>query len=82
LLSDDEPIVQGAFDVFSRGSILPVIECHIKNNHSSLPSLCTTIGHVIRLQIPEFALLLACHTTVGIKPSPDEAIHLAAAMHF
>jgi hypothetical protein len=31
---------------------------------------------------PEFAFLSACHTTVGHQSSPDEAIHLAAAMQF
>ncbi|OJA08219.1 hypothetical protein AZE42_13630 [Rhizopogon vesiculosus] len=35
-----------------------------------------------RLQNPEFAFLSACHTTVGHASSPDEAIHLAAAMQF
>ncbi|KAG1762632.1 TPR-like protein [Suillus occidentalis] len=33
-------------------------------------------------QNPEFAFLSACHTTVGDKKSPDESIHLAAAMQF
>ena len=31
---------------------------------------------------PEFAYLSACHTTVGDEESPDEVIHLAAAMQF
>ena len=34
------------------------------------------------LKNPEFAYLSACHTTVGDKDSPDEAIHLASAMQF
>lgn len=33
-------------------------------------------------QAPVFAYLFACHTTVGDEESPDEAIHLAAAMQF
>jgi CHAT domain-containing protein len=33
-------------------------------------------------QDPEFAFLSACHTTVGDEESPDELIHLAAAMQF
>ncbi|KAG2071257.1 hypothetical protein BDR04DRAFT_1098657 [Suillus decipiens] len=33
-------------------------------------------------QNPEFAFLLACHTTVGDGKSPNESIHLAAAMKF
>jgi CHAT domain-containing protein len=43
-----------------------------------------TITDIIRprLQQPEFAFLSACHTTVGYESSPDEAIHLAAAMQF
>ena len=34
------------------------------------------------LKNPEFAYLSACHTTVGDEESPDEVIHLAAAMQF
>jgi len=43
-----------------------------------------TITDIIqpRLQQPEFAFLSACHTTMGYVSSPDEAIHLAAAMQF
>ncbi|KAG1876045.1 hypothetical protein C8R48DRAFT_571681, partial [Suillus tomentosus] len=33
-------------------------------------------------QNPRFAFLSACHTTVGDEKSPDESIHLAAAMQF
>ncbi|KIK46544.1 hypothetical protein CY34DRAFT_800396, partial [Suillus luteus UH-Slu-Lm8-n1] len=33
-------------------------------------------------QNPEFAFLSACHTIVGDEKSPDESIHLAAAMQF
>ncbi|KAG1841740.1 CHAT domain-containing protein [Suillus tomentosus] len=33
-------------------------------------------------QNPQFAFLSACHTTVGDEKSPDESIHLAAAMQF
>ena len=32
------------------------------------------------LKNPEFAYLSACHTTVGDEESPDEVIHLTAAM--
>ncbi|KAG0707117.1 hypothetical protein DFH29DRAFT_898513 [Suillus ampliporus] len=41
------------------------------------------IRDIIRtdLQNPEFAFLSACDTTVGDESSPDEAIHLAVAMH-
>ena len=43
-----------------------------------------TIQHIIRcdLKNPEFAYLSSCHTVVGDEESPDEAIHLAAAMQF
>jgi CHAT domain-containing protein/tetratricopeptide (TPR) repeat protein len=43
-----------------------------------------TIQRIIEcdLKNPEFAYLSACHTTVGDKDSPDEAIHLASAMQF
>ena len=34
------------------------------------------------LQNAQFAYLSACHTTVGDEKSPDEVIHLAAAMQF
>ena len=34
------------------------------------------------LQKAQFAYLSACHTTVGDEESPDEVIHLAAAMQF
>ena len=34
------------------------------------------------LKNPEFVYLSACHTTVGDEESPDEVIHLAAAMQF
>ncbi|KAG2133262.1 CHAT domain-containing protein, partial [Suillus bovinus] len=33
-------------------------------------------------QNPQFSFLSACHTTVGDEESPDESIHLAAAMQF
>ena len=43
-----------------------------------------TIQHITQcdLQDPKIAYLSACHTTVGDKESPDEVIHLAAAMQF
>ena len=43
-----------------------------------------TIQRIIgcELKNPEFAYLSACHTTVGDEESPDEVIHLAAAMQF
>jgi len=43
-----------------------------------------TIQKIIQsdLHNPQFAFLSACHTTAGDGSSPDEAIHLAAAMQF
>ncbi|KAN0082482.1 CHAT domain containing protein [Tylopilus felleus] len=43
-----------------------------------------TIERIIQcdLENPEFAYLSACHTTVGDEESPDQVIHLAAAMQF
>jgi hypothetical protein len=73
LLSDNVPTVQGAFDVFSRERWLYLV-CHKmpteNNNFESsfvLQDGQLMIGHTIRLQIPEFAFLSACHTTLGVK---------------
>ena len=43
-----------------------------------------TIQRIIgcNLKNPEFAYLSVCHTMVGDEESPDEVIHLAAAMQF
>ncbi|KAF9228122.1 hypothetical protein BS17DRAFT_773101 [Gyrodon lividus] len=35
-----------------------------------------------RFDNSEFAFLFACHTAVGDKSTPNEVIHLAAAMQF
>ncbi|KAG0707034.1 hypothetical protein DFH29DRAFT_898072 [Suillus ampliporus] len=42
------------------------------------------IRDIIRthLQNPESTFLSPCYTTVGDESSPDDAIHLAAAMQF
>ncbi|KAG1815964.1 uncharacterized protein BJ212DRAFT_1355719 [Suillus subaureus] len=51
---------------------------------SAQDSIYVPLGKIIRShwQNPEFAFLSACHATVGDESSPDEAIHLAAAMQF
>ncbi|KAG8215661.1 CHAT domain-containing protein [Butyriboletus roseoflavus] len=43
-----------------------------------------TIENIMQYDLPDakFAYLSACHTTVGDEESPDEVIHLAAAMQF
>jgi CHAT domain-containing protein len=82
--------VQGASDAFSRAQWLH-LACHgMPNRKQPFESSFAmrdgpfTIMDIIRsrLQNPEFAFLSACHTTVGDESSPDEAIHLAAAMQF
>ncbi|KAG0693350.1 CHAT domain-containing protein [Suillus ampliporus] len=89
-LSGNHATVQGAFDSLSRNQWLH-LACHgMPNRQKPFESSFAmrdgplTIKDIIRshLQNPEFAFLSACHTTVGDKSSPDEAIHLAAAMQF
>jgi CHAT domain-containing protein len=89
-LTDSDATVQGASDAFSHAQWLH-LACHgIPNRKQPFESSFAmrdgpfTIMDIIRsrLQNPEFAFLSACHTTVGDESSPDEAIHLAAAMQF
>ncbi|KAG1880049.1 CHAT domain-containing protein [Suillus subluteus] len=89
-LTDSDATVQGASDAFSRAQWLH-LACHgIPNRKQPFESSFAmrdgpfTIMDIIRsrLQNPKFAFLSACHTTVGDESSPDEAIHLAAAMQF
>ncbi|KAG1829955.1 hypothetical protein EV424DRAFT_1641855 [Suillus variegatus] len=73
-LEDSDATVKGAFDALNRNQWLH-LACHgclTDGNHLNLPSQCN----------PQFAFLSACHTTVGDEKSPDESIHLAAAMQF
>ncbi|KAG2131202.1 CHAT domain-containing protein [Suillus cothurnatus] len=89
-LADSHATVQGAFDALSQTQWLD-LACHGTPNRQqpfessfAMRDGPLTIRDVIRSrwQNPEFAFLSACHTTVGDKTSPDEAIHLAAAMQF
>jgi CHAT domain-containing protein len=89
-LADSHATVQGAFDALSQTQWLH-LACHgMPNRQQPFESSFAmrdgplTIREIIRSrwQNPEFAFLSACHTTVGDKTSPDEAIHLAAAMQF
>ncbi|KAG2120141.1 TPR-like protein [Suillus clintonianus] len=89
-LADSEATVQGALDALSRKQWLH-LACHgMPNRKQPFESSFAMhdgplmIRDIIRthLQNPEFAFLSACHTTVGDESSPDEAIHLAAAMQF
>jgi CHAT domain-containing protein len=89
-LTDDDATVQRALDALSQHQWVH-LACHgIPNREKPFDSSFAmrdgplTITDIIRprLQNPEFAFLSACHTTVGHESSPDESIHLAAAMQF
>ncbi|KAG0702537.1 TPR-like protein [Suillus ampliporus] len=89
-LADSDATVLGASDAFSRNQWLH-LACHGMPNWKqpfessfAMRDGPLTIRDIIRsrLENPEFAFLSACHTTVGDESSPDEAIHLAAAMQF
>ncbi|KIK32461.1 hypothetical protein CY34DRAFT_101467, partial [Suillus luteus UH-Slu-Lm8-n1] len=89
-LQDSLATVQGALDALNHNQWLH-LACHgMPNRTQPFESSFTMrdgplmIKDIIRSnwQNPEFAFLSACHTTVTDKESPDESIHLAAAMQF
>ena len=89
-LSDNDATVQRTLDALKRHQWVH-LACHgMPNRQKPFESSFAmrdgplTITDIMRprLQQPEFAFLSACHTTVGYESSPDEAIHLAAAMQF
>ncbi|KIK46464.1 hypothetical protein CY34DRAFT_75878, partial [Suillus luteus UH-Slu-Lm8-n1] len=89
-LQDNLATVQGALDALNHNQWLH-LACHgMPNPTQPFESSFTMrdgplmIKDIIRSnwENPEFAFLSACHTTVGGKKSPDESIHLAAAMQF
>ncbi|KAG2128271.1 CHAT domain-containing protein [Suillus clintonianus] len=89
-LADGDATVQGALDALNHNQWLH-LACHgMPNRQQPFESSFAMrdgplmIKDVIRSnwQNPEFAFLSACHTTVGGEKSPDESIHLAAAMQF
>ncbi|KAG1829508.1 CHAT domain-containing protein, partial [Suillus variegatus] len=89
-LEDDNATVEGALDAFSRNQWLH-LACHGTPNRTqpfessfAMRDGPLMIKDIIRSNCknPQFAFLSACHTTVGDKTSPDESIHLAAAMQF
>ncbi|KAG0699457.1 CHAT domain-containing protein [Suillus ampliporus] len=89
-LADSGATIQGALDILSRNQWLH-LACHgMPNRQQAFQSSFAMrdgplmIKDIIRSdwQNPEFAFLSACHTTVGDEKSPDESIHLAAAMQF
>jgi len=92
LLMENDATVHGALDALSRNQWLH-LACHGMPNRKkpfessfAMRDGLLTITDIIRPHLrnlqPEFAFLSACHTTVGHTSSPDEAIHLAAAMQF
>jgi len=89
-LSDNDATVQQALEALDRHQWVH-LACHgMPNQQKPFESSFAmrdgplTITDIMRprSQQPEFAFLSACHTTVGYASSPDEAIHLAAAMQF
>ncbi|KAG1743863.1 CHAT domain-containing protein [Suillus lakei] len=89
-LTDSDATVQGALDALNHNQWLH-LACHgMPNRTQAFESSFAMrdgplmIKEVIRSnwQNPEFVFLSACHTTVGDEKSPDESIHLAAAMQF
>ncbi|KAG2113266.1 CHAT domain-containing protein [Suillus cothurnatus] len=90
LLEDSDATVQGVLDALNHNQWLH-LACHgMPNQQRPFKSSFTMhdgplmIKDIIRSnwQNPEFAFLSACHTTMGDENSPDESIHLAAAMQF
>ncbi|KAG1811983.1 CHAT domain-containing protein [Suillus variegatus] len=89
-LEDSNATVEGALDALNRNQWLH-LACHGMPNRTqpfessfAMRDGPLMIKDIIRSnsQNPQFAFLSACHTTVGDKKSPDESIHLAAAMQF
>ncbi|KAG2128448.1 CHAT domain-containing protein [Suillus cothurnatus] len=89
-LEDSDATVQGVLDALNHNQWLH-LACHGMPNRQrpfessfAMRNGPLMIKDIIRSnwQNPEFAFLSACHTTVGDENSPDESIHLAAAMQF
>jgi CHAT domain-containing protein len=89
-LMESDATVQRALDALNRHQWVH-LACHgMPNRKKPFESSFTmrdgplTITDIIRprLHTPQFAFLSACHTTVGHESSPDESIHLTAAIQF
>jgi CHAT domain-containing protein/tetratricopeptide (TPR) repeat protein len=89
-LAEGDATIQGALDALGQNQWLH-LACHGMSNRKqpfessfAMKDGPLTIKDIMRSrgQNAEFAFLSACHTTVGDESSPDEAIHLAAAMQF
>ena len=90
LLANKDATIERATDTFKRCEWLH-LACHgipdktqpfdssfaLHNGHLTLRKLVQS-----DFQNPDFAFLSACRTTVGDATTPDEMIHLAAAMQF
>ena len=90
LLANKDATIERATDAFKRCEWLH-LACHgipdqtqpfdssfaLHNGHLTLRKLVQS-----DFQNPDFAFLSACRTTVGDATTPDEVIHLAAAMQF
>ncbi|KAG0691619.1 hypothetical protein DFH29DRAFT_1010607 [Suillus ampliporus] len=89
-LADSDATVQGALDALGRNQWLHLAYHRMPNQQQAFESYFAMgdrllmIKHIIRSdwQNPEFAFLLACHTTIGDVKSPNKSIHLAAAIQF
>ncbi|KAG2131138.1 TPR-like protein [Suillus cothurnatus] len=71
-LEDSDATVHGVLDALNHNQWLH-LACH------GMPNRQRPFESSFAMQ---FAFLSACHTTVGDEKSPDESIHLAAAMQF
>jgi CHAT domain-containing protein/tetratricopeptide (TPR) repeat protein len=90
LLANKDATIERATDTFKRCEWLH-LACHgIPNETQPFDSsFALHDGHLTlnklvqsEFQNPDFAFLSACRTTVGDATTPDEVIHLAAAMQF
>ncbi|KAG1817707.1 CHAT domain-containing protein [Suillus subaureus] len=89
-LSGNDATRAGALDALQRNTWVH-LACHGKQDreqpyHSrfAMRDKPLTLLDIMEKDIPhaEFAFLSACHTAVGDEKTPDEAIHLAAALQF
>ncbi|KAG2040594.1 CHAT domain-containing protein [Suillus americanus] len=89
-LEEGDATAQGALNALNHNQWLH-LACHGMPNRTqpfessfAIRDGSLTIKDIIRSdwQNPEFAFLSACHTIVDDENSPDESIHLAAAMQF
>ena len=90
LLANQDATIERAIDAFKHCEWLH-LACHGIPNTSQPFDSCFALhdGRLTLRQLvqsdfgnPDFAFLSACRTTVGDATTPDEVIHLAAAMQF